>query len=186
MRLIGFCCQLDVGQRWRALVRIALIISTVVREKEIVKHPFRIVPAIVILAFAVWPQSELRAEPEPSMSSGAASESRSVQQHVAGVDEFQRYCALCHGADGRGMGPLTDEDAMKKSAADLTLITKRNGGVFPFSKVADTIRDGSAIAGHSQSRMIAWGKIFSAESDPVRAKAIIFDVTRYVEGLQEK
>ena len=186
MRLIGIFCPLDVGQRWRALVRIGFTLSTIVRENEIVKHQIRITSAILILAFAVWPQSELRAESEPSMSTGAGGESRTSPQDVSGTDEFQRYCALCHGVDGRGMGPLTDEDAMKKSAADLTLIAKRNGGVFPFSKVADTIRDGSAIAGHSQSRMMAWGKIFSAESDPVRAKAIIFDVTRYVEGLQEK
>jgi mono/diheme cytochrome c family protein len=107
-------------------------------------------------------------------------------QDVSGSDEFHRYCSLCHGADGRGAGPLTDADAMKKTAADLTQIAKRNGGVFPFSKVADTIRLGGNIEEHKPSRMMAWEKIFSAESDPVRAKAIIFEVTRYVEGLQEK
>jgi mono/diheme cytochrome c family protein len=105
---------------------------------------------------------------------------------VSGPEEFQRYCALCHGSDGRGAGPLTDADAMKKSAADLTQIAKRNNGNFPFTKVADTIRDGGSIAEHKPSRMLAWGKIFNAEGDPVRAKAIIFEVTRYVEGLQEK
>ena len=105
---------------------------------------------------------------------------------VSGPEEFQRYCALCHGADGRGAGPLTDADAMKKSAADLTQIAKRNNGSFPFTKIADTIRDGGAIAGHTPSRMLAWGKVFGAEGNPVRAKAIIFEVTRYVESLQEK
>jgi hypothetical protein len=58
--------------------------------------------------------------------------------------------------------------------------------VFPFSKVADTVRDGGGIAGHSPSRMLAWGKIFAAENDQARAKAIIGEVTRYVEGLQQK
>lgn len=105
---------------------------------------------------------------------------------VSGPDLFMQYCALCHGNDGRGTGPLTGDDAMKNSAADLTQIAKNNNGTFPFSRVAATIRDGGGVTGHSPSRMLAWGKIFSAESDPVRAKAIIFEVTRYVESLQEK
>jgi mono/diheme cytochrome c family protein len=121
--------------------------------------------------------------PEKKPADGSA---QPVSGDVSGSDTFMQYCALCHGNDGRGIGPLTDVDAMKKSAADLTQIAKRNGGVFPFSKVADTVRDGGGLAGHNPSRMLAWGKIFSAESDPIRAKAIVFEVTRYVESLQEK
>lgn len=128
----------------------------------------------------------MAAEPEALGATGTTTEVQSSTGDISGAGEFQRYCALCHGGDGRGAGPLTDADAMKKSAADLTQIAKRNGGIFPFSKVADTIRDGGSIVEHKPSRMMAWGKIYSAESDPVRAKAIIFEVTRYVEGLQEK
>lgn len=103
---------------------------------------------------------------------------------VSGLDEFQRHCALCHGADGRGAGPLSD--AMKKTAADITQLAKRNGGHFPFSDVLKSIRDGGTVPEHSRARMPAWGKIFSADSDPNRAKAILLDVTQYVESLQEK
>jgi len=103
---------------------------------------------------------------------------------VSGVDEFQRNCALCHGLDGRGVGPVSEK--MTRPAADLTQIAKRNNGVFPFSKVAGTISKGTDIAEHGPSRMPAWEKIFAADSDPVRAKAIIFEVTKYVETLQEK
>ncbi len=135
---------------------------------------------------ATLPSVPSSAEQDASKTNAAPSENRKSASDVAGKAEYQQYCALCHGVDGRGMGPLTDDDAMKKSAADITQLAKRNGGVFAFSKVADTIRDGGSIVGHSQSRMMAWGKVFSVESDPVRAKAIIFDVTRYVEGLQER
>jgi mono/diheme cytochrome c family protein len=103
---------------------------------------------------------------------------------VSGADIFERYCALCHGADGRGAGPVAE--AMTRPAADLTQISKRNNGVFPFSRVAATVRDGGGVAEHSRARMPAWGKIFSEDGDPIRAKATIFEVTQYVESLQEK
>jgi cytochrome c5 len=151
-----------------------------------VKRQFQIVCVALSLGIAEFPAVKAAAEPAASSATDVTGEVQSATGNVSGSGDFQRYCALCHGGDGRGAGPLTDADAMKKSAADLTQIAKRNGGVFPFSKVADTIRDGGSIAEHSPSRMMAWGKIFSAESDPVRAKAIIFEVTRYVEGLQEK
>ena len=109
-----------------------------------------------------------------------------MSQDVPGAAEFQRYCALCHGADGRGMGPLTDADAMKKSAADLTQIAQRNNGAFPFDKVAGAIRQGGSIAGHTQSRMMGWEKLFAAESDPARATVIVNEITRYIETLQVK
>ncbi len=134
---------------------------------------------------ATLPSAPSNAGQDTSTTNAVPSGNRDSASDVSGKAEFQQYCALCHGVDGRGMGPLTDEDTMKKSAADLTLIAKRNGGVFPFSKVADTIRDGRGVSGHTPSRMMAWGKIFSADSDPYRATAIIFELTRYVEGLQE-
>lgn len=139
-----------------------------------------------VLASAVVMGATILFVPRFVAAEAAAPQGRPPVQDVSGSDEFGRYCSLCHGNDGRGAGPLTDADAMKKVAADLTQIAKRNGGIFPFSKVADTIRDGGSIADHKPSRMMAWEKIFSAASDPVRAKAIIFEVTRYVEGLQEK
>ena len=141
--------------------------------------------AILGAAVALLPHPAA-ADAEMSKPNEATAESQAATQDVSGADEFQRYCALCHGADGRGMGPLSDVDAMKRRAADLTQIALRNNGVFPFVRVANTIRVGGSLAAHSPSRMMAWEKIFSAESDPVRAKAIIFEVTRYVEGLQEK
>lgn len=150
------------------------------------KHQFLIACIVMSLVFSELLVANVAAEPVASGKTQTSGEAAATTGEISGAGEFQRYCALCHGGDGRGAGPLTDADTMKKSVADLTRIAKRNGGVFPFSKVADTIRDGGSIAEHSPSRMMAWGKIFSAETDPVRAKAIIFEVTRYVEGLQEK
>jgi len=145
----------------------------------------RLRTVVVFLAALAALSSASNGASDAPGNAAAPIENNSLKQDVSGKTEFLQYCALCHGADGRGMGPLTDEDAMKKSATDLTQLAKRNGGSFPFSKVADTIRDGRSVSGHTPSRMMAWAKIFGADGDPVRAKAIIFEVTRYVEGLQE-
>jgi mono/diheme cytochrome c family protein len=149
-------------------------------------HRYTVATGALVLAIAGLSAGGLAEAADTAGPKEPVAANQAVVTDVSGQEEFQRYCALCHGSDGRGTGPLTDADAMKKSAADLTQIAKNNGGVFPFSKVADTIRDGGGVAGHSPSRMLAWGKIFGAESDPVKAKAIIMEVTRYVEGLQEK
>jgi len=41
---------------------------------------------------------------------------------------FLSNCAECHGADGKGNGPLSAK--MKTRPADLTIIAKRNNGMF--------------------------------------------------------
>ena len=119
-----------------------------------------------------------------AFSDGQSISAKAAEGEVSGADEFQRYCALCHGRDGRGLGPVSD--AMTRPAADLTLIAKRNDGVFPFEKVAETIRHGGGIAEHTRSRMPAWSKNLSAGSGPAHADAIVLAVTKYVQSLQEK
>ena len=48
---------------------------------------------------------------------------------VNGAYVFRTYCASCHGALGRGDGPLADQ--LRYRPADLTAIARRNGGEFP-------------------------------------------------------
>lgn len=100
-----------------------------------------------------------------------------------GQETFVRYCAVCHGLDGRGAGPLAD--ALKKTPPDLTQLAKNNGGKFPASRVADTIRDG-AIPGHGRKTMLEWGKVFGGDKDRLEATAMVLDLSLYVEGLQQK
>lgn len=109
-----------------------------------------------------------------------------AQAEESGKALFVQYCALCHGLDGRGAGPLTDPvEAMKIAPADLTHIAKRNDGRFPFETVAQMIRDGGGITAHGSTAMPRWGRIFSDEQDPNAARAIE-SLTRYIETLQEK
>ena len=104
---------------------------------------------------------------------------------ISGASEFQRYCALCHGPDGRGVGFVTEGENVHK-AADLTQISRRNNGAFPFSKVADIIRHGGGVMEHTSRLMPAWGAFYGENVDPAFTDAMLFRLTQYVEGLQDK
>jgi mono/diheme cytochrome c family protein len=110
---------------------------------------------------------------------------RPVAEAAANPEEdFIRHCAVCHGTDGRGNGPLAP--AMKTAPADLTKIATRNKGEFPSAKVADVIRNGGGVLGHGSTAMPAWGLDFSEKHNPTVARGRIAGLVRYIESLQEK
>lgn len=49
---------------------------------------------------------------------------------AAGRLEYQQYCVTCHGATGKGDGPMASILTVKP--ADLTQLRKHHGGQFPF------------------------------------------------------
>lgn len=108
-----------------------------------------------------------------------------IAADIWAANEFQRYCALCHGPDGRGVGFITEGERTRK-APDLTQIARRNKGNFPFSQVAEVIRRGGGVMEHTSRLMPAWGEFYGEKTDPVYAKAMLFALTQYVETLQEK
>jgi mono/diheme cytochrome c family protein len=73
----------------------------------------------------------------------------------AGTFEYQSSCATCHGVDGKGKGPLSSQ--LKVAPPDLTVLTKRNNGVFPFSSVYEVIDGRQAILTHGPRDMPVWG-----------------------------
>ena len=109
----------------------------------------------------------------------AAASAASAQS--SGKEAFQSHCALCHGLDGRGFGPLAD--AMKLTPTDLTRLAARNNGEFPANKVTDIIRNGGAVLGHGSSAMLAWGNYFAAKGKPKVAKERIADLVAYIKSL---
>ncbi|MDX2158974.1 MAG: c-type cytochrome [Hyphomicrobiaceae bacterium] len=136
------------------------------------------------------PPSPAAAPPAGSASDQEAAEPKQVEASpsedtdISGTEEFVRYCSVCHGLDAKGKGPLAP--SLKKPPADLTQITRRNNGHFPFSRIAKIIRDGGEIASHGSSDMPAWGEVFRDHVDPIMSRALIFELTSYLETLQEK
>ena len=69
--------------------------------------------------------------------------------------EFLSRCAECHGADSKGVGPTSSKPKIKP--ADLTILAKRNNGVFSPDAIAATIDGRSAIKPHRSTEMPIWG-----------------------------
>jgi mono/diheme cytochrome c family protein len=75
-----------------------------------------------------------------------------------GKNEFQAKCATCHGVDGKGDGPQAK--VLPTRPADLTLLAKHNGGVFPVSRVHEIIDGRLEVAAHGSRLMPVWGDEF--------------------------
>jgi len=79
---------------------------------------------------------------------------------VDGPALYKAYCAVCHGVDARGGGPMSM--SLKVSPPDLTRIAARNGGVYPAARVEKIISGEEQVpGGHGIRAMPVWGPIFS-------------------------
>ncbi len=76
---------------------------------------------------------------------------------VSGKDMYTAYCAVCHGADGKGGGPAAS--ALKVPPTDLTLLSKNNGGKYPALKVTSALHGESALPAHGSKEMPVWGAV---------------------------
>lgn len=81
-------------------------------------------------------------------------------ESVDGPALYKAYCAVCHGADARGGGPMAV--SLKVPPSDLTRIAARHGGVFPQASVERIISGEEPLpGGHGTRAMPVWGPIFS-------------------------
>ncbi len=70
----------------------------------------------------------------------------SAQDFGAGQFEYRMGCTACHGVDGKGMGPVGA--LFGTPPANLTILAKRNNGVFPFNSVYEVIDGRKVIIAH--------------------------------------
>ena len=78
-----------------------------------------------------------------------------------GKQEFMSRCASCHGAGGKGDGVL--RGYLTKSPTDLTAISKKNHGVFPYQFVSEVI-DGRHMIPLHGGDMPIWGDVYRAQA----------------------
>lgn len=78
---------------------------------------------------------------------------------VLGKSAYAANCAICHGQDGTGGGDVAE--MLRVPPADLTTLSERSGGSFPFSEVYQTIANGKYRA-HGNTMPI-WGSYFKAD-----------------------
>lgn len=94
-----------------------------------------------------------------------------------GKREYMSKCAVCHGASGRGDGGVTE--LLKVTPSDLTTLSKRNGGVFPYNRVYQVIDGREVVKGHGTRDMPIWGRDYSMEG--VAAAEYYIDVPYNME-----
>ncbi len=104
----------------------------------------------------------------------------------SGVEMFKTYCASCHGTDGKGGGPAAA--ALAKPPANLTELSKRNGGKFPSIKVYGAIKGDTSTAAHGSKDMPVWGSVFQSLShgDQGQVQLRITNLTEYIQSIQVK
>ena len=56
-----------------------------------------------------------------------------------GKYEYETNCAVCHGLSGKGDGPFAGQLQTAAVVSDLTELSKKNNGVFPFQRVYEII-----------------------------------------------
>ena len=99
---------------------------------------------------------------------------------------YTSYCAPCHGADGRGSGPVAG--VLKSQPTDLTALAKAHGGKFPDTHVLAVLQFGSDVPAHGTAQMPVWGPILgSISNNHTQEKALrMSNLSRYLQSIQAR
>jgi mono/diheme cytochrome c family protein len=107
-----------------------------------------------------------------------------IIKSTVGSELFKFYCSNCHGLDAKGRAASS---AAKPAPPDLTLLTRRSGGVFPRDRVLAIITHGSeSPTAHGMNGMPVWGAIFRGlETSEALVNIRIANLVQYLESIQE-
>jgi len=105
---------------------------------------------------------------------------------VSGLQLYKRYCAVCHGNDLKGNGPVSPE--FKNPPSDLTTLAQRHEGKFPDEYVQDVLQNGVKKPAHGNTEMPIWGPLFASinGTDSELVSIRIVNLTNYIKSMQAK
>lgn len=78
-----------------------------------------------------------------------------------GRREFLYKCAACHGESAKGDGAVAG--ALRIAPPDLTKLSQRNDGVFPYDRVYHVIDGRESVKAHGTRDMPVWGNVLTLE-----------------------
>jgi mono/diheme cytochrome c family protein len=129
------------------------------------------------------------------ISSAGIASAQTVDRPAPAVAEFRNSCAACHGAEGKGDGPMAVLLTVKPP--DLTVLAEKNQGNFPFSQVMRIIDGRAAVGAHGPREMPIWGDRYMLDfptahmQEPYRThtaeplvRARILGLTYYIQSIQ--
>lgn len=110
---------------------------------------------------------------------------------ATGEQEYMNSCAVCHGIDGAGRGPMMQ--VLSVAPPPLTGLSQANDGVFPMARVIEIIDGRRDVRGHGTTNMPVWGAVYTqptqAQVDPEGARLAvrgrILSLAYYLESIQE-
>lgn len=109
---------------------------------------------------------------------------------IVGKKEFFTYCGSCHGSNGKGDGPIVH--FLERKPPDLTLLSKNNGGAYPFERIWGVFDGSYVFAEHGTSEMPIWGYRFVQEAQQqndsnisAKARAKALNIILYLQVIQE-
>ena len=115
-----------------------------------------------------------------------------AQDTAQGAALYETHCAMCHGADGTGHGPISG--SLIVQPADLTRLAADNGGIFPVLQVVRRIDGRDPLLSHG-SPMPVYGPYFegvtqvgvaSPSGQPILVSIPIADLLAYLQQIQAK
>ena len=113
-----------------------------------------------------------------------------AQDAAAGAAIYDLHCAVCHGADARGNGPLAP--ALLLQPPNLRTLAARHDGVFPMVRVVTRIDGRDPLVSHG-SPMPVYGEFFDGDDtalkaetgQPILTSRSVADLVAFLEGVQE-
>lgn len=141
-----------------------------------------VLPVLIVFACTVFAQDQTQNQSKPTIQHVTVKPTSAA----SGKEMYTSYCAVCHGTDGKGGGPAAS--ALKTAPADLTLLSKNNGGKYPAMKVSSILRGTSELSAHGSQDMPIWGPLFRSMSGGHESEVQqrVANLTRYIETLQAR
>ncbi len=108
---------------------------------------------------------------------------------ASGKQMYNTYCAVCHGADGKGGGPAAA--ALKTPPPNLAHLSKDNGGKFPEPHIYSILQFGMEEPAHGSKDMPVWGPALrsldrGAPSSAMLEHQRLANLTSYLKTLQQQ
>lgn len=138
-----------------------------------------LLPIVFALALAAPAFAQKQAAPAKPLTLDRA-------DAAAGEVIYVRYCAACHGRSMKGDGAVAS--GLVNAPTDLTTLAAKNGGKFPYERVAAIIDGSQTSRIHGTPDMPVWGEIFAVSSgtESPSAAAAVRRITQYVWSRQAK
>jgi hypothetical protein len=110
---------------------------------------------------------------------------------LMGSETFKEKCASCHGEDAKGMNAA--DIGLDINPPDLSMISKRNNGQFPVSRMYAIIDGREVVKDHGTRAMPTWGSLFLTDTiwegcsqvDEQIVRGRILELILYLDSIQK-